>query len=74
MRFEWHKLALLTCSAFVLMSGGSKMAEATSSPDQQQLAPTQVTPPEAVEDTLSPQEKEHLIIEEENVFDTNPPG
>ncbi len=74
MQFEWHRLVLLTCSAFIFVNVGAKTAEATSSPDQQQLAPAPLAQPEVQGDTLTPQQKEHLIIDEENVFDVDPPG
>lgn len=74
MRFDWHKLVLLTCSAFVLASCGPKKTEETQTPTQEQVTSPPVAQPEAQGSTLTPQQQEELKLEEENVFDTNPPG
>ncbi len=83
MDFKWTKLVLLTCSVFILASCGPKKTEEAPAQEPKQEAPMmeQQTPippaplpkhPNNKEGTLTPQQKEELKIDEDNVMNPFP--
>ncbi len=82
MNVKWKKLILLTCSAFVLASCGEKKPQEAPAPEHKQEAPLlKLKKPESAspseqqqnkEGTLTPQQKEELEIDEDNVINPFP--
>ena len=82
MDFKWTKLVLLTCSVFILASCGPKKTEEAPAPEQKQEAPMMKlqnpVPPAPLpthpnkEEPLTPQQKEELEIDEDNVMNPFP--
>jgi len=64
---QWTQATLLIGTAFVLISCGPKPQEETVPPEQQQMMPLK-KPAE----TLTPQQKQELEINEENVMEPVP--
>ena len=83
MTFKFTKFILLACSAFVLVSCGPKKTEEIPAPEQKQETPMMElqkpeTPAHPLEhekkktDTLSPEQKDELKIDEDNVMNPYP--
>lgn len=64
MNFKYTKLILLACSAFILVSCGPKKTEETPVPQPEQQ--------KTKEGNLTPQQKEELEIDEDNVMNPFP--
>ncbi len=83
MTFKFTKFIVLVCSVFVVVSCGPKKAEETTVPDHKQETPMmELKKPEAPasqleqdkkkDETLTPEQKEELEIDEDNVINPFP--
>ena len=69
MKFEWIKLSMLTCSAFILVTCGPQKKEETTPPAKKMEAPAH-SPEHQEKKLLTPEEQ--LKIDEDNVTEPFP--